>query len=83
MALDDPVDQVPEGADAAGRDDRHIDQVGDGTWPADEFIEGIVDDQARNYSKRVLASFFAYTWLYDRRVPVMPNAIPPALVPTR
>ena len=52
-----------------------------GTWPADEFIEGIVDDQARNYSKRVLASFFAYTWLYDQRVPVMPNAIPPALLP--
>ena len=53
-----------------------------GTWPADEFIEGIVDDQARNYSKRVLASFFAYTWLYDHRVPVMPNPIPATLIPT-
>ena len=52
-----------------------------GTWPADEFIEGIVDDQARNYSKRVLASFFAYTWLYSARVPAMPNTIPPELIP--
>jgi soluble lytic murein transglycosylase len=52
-----------------------------GTWPADEFIEGIVDDQARNYSKRVLSSFFAYTWLYEQRVPTMPNAIPAALIP--
>lgn len=52
-----------------------------GTWPADEFIEAIVDDQARNYSKRVLASFFAYTWLYDHTVPVMPNTIPAELVP--
>ncbi len=52
-----------------------------GTWPADEFIEGIVDDQARNYSKRVLASFFAYSWLYEQRVPTMPNEIPPAVIP--
>ncbi|HVV88300.1 MAG TPA: transglycosylase SLT domain-containing protein [Kofleriaceae bacterium] len=52
-----------------------------GTWPADEFIEGIVDDQARNYSKRVLASYFAYTWLDDGKVPVMPNTIPAGLIP--
>ena len=32
-----------------------------GTWDADEFVEGIVDDQARNYTKRVLGSFFTYT----------------------
>ncbi|HVK77653.1 MAG TPA: transglycosylase SLT domain-containing protein [Kofleriaceae bacterium] len=53
-----------------------------GTWPADEFIEGIVDDQARNYSKRVLGSFFAYSWIYGGVVPEMPNQIPPALLPT-
>lgn len=52
-----------------------------GTWDADEFIEGIVDDQARNYSKRVLGSFFAYTWLYERRVPELPNRIPAKLLP--
>ena len=52
-----------------------------GTWPADEFIEGIVDDQARNYSKRVLGSFFAYAWIYGGAVPEMPNQIPPELLP--
>jgi soluble lytic murein transglycosylase len=52
-----------------------------GTWPADEFIEGIVDDQARNYSKRVLASYFTYAWLYGQKVPPMPNTIPPDLLP--
>lgn len=52
-----------------------------GTWDADEFIEGIVDDQARNYSKRVLGSYFTYAWLYDRDVPLIPNTIPKALLP--
>ena len=52
-----------------------------GTWPADEFIEGIVDDQARNYSKRVLGSYFVYTWLEGGGVPPMPNPIPTAILP--
>ena len=47
-----------------------------GTWDSDEFIEGIVDDQARNYSKRVLGTFFTYSWLYDQTVPVLPLPIP-------
>jgi soluble lytic murein transglycosylase len=47
-----------------------------GTMAADEFIEAIVDDQARNYSKRVLASYFTYGWLEDASVPPMPNKIP-------
>jgi len=51
-----------------------------GTWDADEFVEGIVDDQARNYTKRVLGSYFTYSWLYDRDVPVIPNQIPKALL---
>jgi soluble lytic murein transglycosylase len=51
-----------------------------GTWPADEVIESIVDDQIRNYSKRVLGSFFAYTWIYKHEVPAMPNTIPPELL---
>lgn len=52
-----------------------------GTWDADEFVEGIVDDQARNYTKRVLGTYFTYSWLYDHDVPVIPNAIPKALLP--
>jgi soluble lytic murein transglycosylase len=52
-----------------------------GTWDADEFIEGIVDDQARNYSKRVLGTFFTYTWLYEQAVPEIPNRIPADLLP--
>lgn len=52
-----------------------------GTWAADEFVEGIVDDQARNYTKRVLGSFFTYTWLYEHQVPVIPNTIPAQLLP--
>ena len=52
-----------------------------GTWDADEFVEGIVDDQARNYTKRVLGTFFTYTWLYEHTVPVMPNTIPATLLP--
>lgn len=52
-----------------------------GTWDADEFIEGIVDDQARNYSKRVLGTFFTYTWLYEQTVPEIPNRIPATLLP--
>jgi soluble lytic murein transglycosylase len=47
-----------------------------GTWDADEFIEGIIDDQARNYSKRVLGTFFTYSWLYEQTVPVIPLLIP-------
>ncbi len=52
-----------------------------GTWDADEFIEGIVDDQARNYSKRVLGTFFTYSWLYGDEVPEIPNRIPAELLP--
>ena len=49
-----------------------------GTWDSDEFIEGIVDDQARNYTKRVLGTFFTYSWLYEATVPVLPLTIPAA-----
>lgn len=52
-----------------------------GTWDSDEFIEGIIDDQARNYSKRVLGTFFTYSWLYDGAVPEIPNRIPAELLP--
>jgi soluble lytic murein transglycosylase len=52
-----------------------------GTWDVDEFIEGIVGDQVRNYSKRVLGTYFTYSWLYEKTVPVIPNKIPTNLIP--
>jgi soluble lytic murein transglycosylase len=43
-----------------------------GQLPLDEFLETIPFDETRGYTKRVLASFFAYTWLYsDRPVPAL------------
>jgi hypothetical protein len=39
----------------------------------DEFMETIPYDETRNYTKRVLASFFAYSWLYGGKpVPAVP-----------
>jgi soluble lytic murein transglycosylase len=38
----------------------------------DEFIESIPYDETRGYTKRVLASYFAYRWLYDEGDPVPP-----------
>jgi soluble lytic murein transglycosylase len=39
----------------------------------DEFMELIPYDETRNYTKRVLASYFAYSWLYgDKPVPAIP-----------
>jgi soluble lytic murein transglycosylase len=52
-----------------------------GTLASDEFIEAIIDDQARNYSKRVLGSYFTYSWLYEGKIPEMPNTIPTELLP--
>jgi soluble lytic murein transglycosylase len=43
----------------------------------DEFIETIPYDETRNYTKRVLASFFAYSWLYgEKPVPEIPLMLP-------
>jgi soluble lytic murein transglycosylase len=44
----------------------------------DEFIEAIPYDETRGYTKRVLASFFAYRWLEPGAggVPVLPLARP-------
>jgi soluble lytic murein transglycosylase len=52
-----------------------------GTLAADEFVESILDDEIRNYTKRVLGTYFTYSWLYERTVPTMPNAIPKELIP--
>ncbi len=54
-----------------------------GTWDGDEFVEGIVDDQARNYTKRVLGSYFTYSWLYQHDVPEIGNKIPTELLPKK
>jgi soluble lytic murein transglycosylase len=52
-----------------------------GDWPMDEFAEEIPYDETRNYSKRVIASYFAYSYLKDGSIPEMPNDIPTALRP--
>jgi soluble lytic murein transglycosylase len=47
-----------------------------GTLAMDEFMETIPYDETRNYTKRVLASFFAYSWLYgEAPVPTVPLAL--------
>ena len=46
-----------------------------GNLAMDEFMETIPYDETRNYTKRVLASYFAYSWLYgDAPVPKVPLA---------
>ena len=41
----------------------------------DEFMETIPYDETRNYTKRVLSSYFTYAWLYgDSPVPELPLA---------
>ena len=51
----------------------------------DEFVEAIPYDETRGYTKRVLASFFAYSWLYDGNgaVPPLPLPMPPCPPPAR
>jgi peptidoglycan lytic transglycosylase len=48
--------------------------------PLDEWVEAIPYDETRGYTKRVLSSFFAYTWLGEavprERVPVVMFALP-------
>jgi soluble lytic murein transglycosylase len=41
-----------------------------GVVPMDEFLERIPLDETRGYTKRVLASYFAYSWLYDEARPI-------------
>jgi hypothetical protein len=47
----------------------------------DEFAEEIPYDETRNYSKRVIATYFTYSYLKDGTVPEMPNDIPASFVP--
>ncbi len=44
-----------------------------GDLDMDEFMETIPYDETRNYTKRVLASYFTYAWLYGGKpVPTLP-----------
>ena len=44
-----------------------------GDLDMDEFMETIPYEETRNYTKRVLASYFAYSWLYAAKpVPAVP-----------
>ncbi|MBA2544596.1 MAG: transglycosylase SLT domain-containing protein [Deltaproteobacteria bacterium] len=52
-----------------------------GTLDADEFIEAIQADEARNYTKRVVGTYFTYSWLYEKKIPEMPLAIPKSVIP--
>ena len=47
------------------------------TAAADEFSP---ESEARNYSKRVINSYFVYSYLGNGTIPVVPNNIPPALI---
>jgi soluble lytic murein transglycosylase len=50
----------------------------------DEFVEAIPYDETRGYTKRVLASYFAYTWLYLKcDVPILPLPMPPPPTPAK
>jgi soluble lytic murein transglycosylase-like protein len=48
----------------------------------DEFVEAIPYDETRGYTKRVLSTYFTYTWLaaksskLDERVPPLPPTLP-------
>ena len=53
--------------------DRWLGERGD--LAMDEFMETIPYDETRNYTKRVLASYFTYSWLYGKQpVPTVPLA---------
>jgi soluble lytic murein transglycosylase len=51
-----------------GAVDRWMGERGD--LALDEFLETIPYDETRNYTKRVLASYLTYTWLYEPSRPV-------------
>ena len=52
-----------------------------GDLAMDEFMETIPYDETRNYTKRVLASYFTYSWLYNVKHPV--PSVPLAARPKR
>ena len=50
-----------------GAVDRWLGDKSNAGISVDEFMESIPYDETRNYTKRVLASYFAYCWLYARK----------------
>jgi soluble lytic murein transglycosylase len=50
-----------------GAVDRWLGDKSNAGIAVDEFMESIPYDETRNYTKRVLASYFAYCWLYARK----------------
>ena len=52
-------------------------------WERDEWEEEIPGDQARNYTKRVVATYFIYSYLYKNEIPEMPQSVPFKYVPDR
>ena len=70
---------VPSYNAGEGATGRWLKQRGD--WAVDEFAEEIPYDETRLYSKRVIATYFAYSFLSDGSIPEMPNDIPKSLVP--
>jgi soluble lytic murein transglycosylase len=69
---------VPSYNAGEGATDRWLRDRGD--WAMDEWSEEIPYDETRRYSKRVLSTFFVYSYLDDGSVPAMPNDIPAAAV---
>ncbi len=51
-----------------------------GDLALDEFEEEIPYDETRNYTKRVMASWFAYSYLDDGSIPAVTNVIPPEAI---
>jgi soluble lytic murein transglycosylase len=66
-----------------GAVDRWLGERGD--LPLDEFLETIPYDETRGYTKRVLASYITYSWLYEsaRPVPEMSFSLKPPPRPER
>jgi len=52
-----------------------------GDWPQDEWSEEIPYDETRNYAKRVISSYFTYSFLGKGTIPEMPNDIPKSVLP--
>ncbi len=69
---------VPSYNAGEGATDRWLRYRGD--WAQDEWAEEVPYDETRNYSKRVLATYFAYNYLGSGKIPVMPNVIPATAV---
>ena len=64
-----------------GAVDRWLAERGD--LALDEFMETIPYDETRNYTKRVLASYLTYSWLYDSAKPIPELSFSVKITPLR